>query len=240
VSKPKQIGMGCVRKMVCKGGRKMSDTPETDAAWDKYINPYTYSAGDLRILAERLERERDEWAAMCGRYKQERDIAEADATNFHARIFELINERDEAREQLRKASVEANTLATSIQKTEYPDAKEFELLGSVAGVISQIDNMYAGVRQQRDEWRKKYKLSVDAVEIAARLARAESERDEARKETNNHYVNYLGARYMANELADIASKYLSFLLAATPIKANETHEKETMKVIDALKRWKEL
>jgi hypothetical protein len=75
----------------------MSDTPETDAAWDKYINPYTYSAGDLRILAERLERERDEWAAMCGRYKQERDIAEQDATNFHARIFELINERDEAR-----------------------------------------------------------------------------------------------------------------------------------------------
>jgi hypothetical protein len=34
---------------------------------------------------------------MCGRYKQERDIAESDATNFHARIFELINERDEAR-----------------------------------------------------------------------------------------------------------------------------------------------
>jgi len=38
----------------------MSDTPETDAAWDKYISPHTYSAGDLRILAERLERERDE------------------------------------------------------------------------------------------------------------------------------------------------------------------------------------
>jgi hypothetical protein len=78
----------------------MSETPETDAAWDKYINPYTYSAGDLRILAERLERERDEWAAMCGRYKQERDIAEADATNFHARIFELINERDKLKQIL--------------------------------------------------------------------------------------------------------------------------------------------
>jgi hypothetical protein len=39
----------------------MSDTPETDAAWDKYIShPYTYGAGDLRILAQRLERERDE------------------------------------------------------------------------------------------------------------------------------------------------------------------------------------
>jgi hypothetical protein len=65
----------------------------------------------------------------------------------------LKRERDEARAELRKASVEANTLATSIQKAEYPDAKDFELLGSVAGVISQIDNMYAGVRQQRDEER---------------------------------------------------------------------------------------
>jgi len=36
-------------------------TPETDAAWDKYTSPpYTYWAGDLRILAQRLERERDE------------------------------------------------------------------------------------------------------------------------------------------------------------------------------------
>jgi hypothetical protein len=44
----------------------MSDTPETDAAWDKYISPpYTYGAGDLRILAQRLERERDEARAIA-------------------------------------------------------------------------------------------------------------------------------------------------------------------------------
>jgi hypothetical protein len=48
------------------------------------------------------------------------------------------------------------------------------------------------------------------------------------------------ARAVAGELANVASKYLSFLLAVTPSKANETHEKETMKVIAALKRWKEL
>jgi hypothetical protein len=36
--------------------------------------------------------------------------------------------------------------------------------------------------RERDEWRKKFELSVDAVEIAARLARAESERDEAKTE----------------------------------------------------------
>jgi hypothetical protein len=48
------------------------------------------------------------------------------------------------------------------------------------------------------------------------------------------------ARVVAGELADIASKHLSFLLAVTPAKTNDTHEKDTMKVIDALKRWKKL
>jgi hypothetical protein len=48
------------------------------------------------------------------------------------------------------------------------------------------------------------------------------------------------ARAVTGDLADIASKYLSFLLAVTPSKTNDTHEKETMRVIDALKRWKEL
>lgn len=76
-----------------------------------------------------------------------------DLPNFVEIARQLERERDEAREEFHKASVEANALATSIQKAEYSDAKEFELLGSVAGVISQIDNMYAGVRQQRDEAR---------------------------------------------------------------------------------------
>jgi hypothetical protein len=42
-------------------GNKMSDTPETDEAWDKYISfPYSNGAGDLRILAQKLEREGDD------------------------------------------------------------------------------------------------------------------------------------------------------------------------------------
>lgn len=48
------------------------------------------------------------------------------------------------------------------------------------------------------------------------------------------------ARAVANELADIGSKHLSFLLAITPTEPNDKHEKETEKVIDALKRWKKL
>jgi chromosome segregation ATPase len=131
----------------------MSDTPETDA-----------------------ETMQDEW-----------DHADTDFGPFEPSTMvsadfarRLERERDEAREELHKASVEANALATSIQKAEYSDAKEFELLGSVAGVISQIDNMYAGVRQQLDEarheiegWKNKWNI---AVEMAAR---AENERDEA-------------------------------------------------------------
>jgi hypothetical protein len=59
------------------------------------------------------------------------------------------------------------------------------------------------------------------VNFARRL---ECERDEARQS--------------ATELAKIAFKRLSFLLATTPIKPSETHEKETEKFIDVLKSWR--
>jgi hypothetical protein len=81
----------------------------------------------------------------------------------------------------------------------------------------------------------------------------ERERDEALMDrddediatmTRNHYERILKERdeacAVAGELADVASKHLSFLLAVTPAKTNETHEKETMRVIDAIKRWKKL
>ena len=48
-------------------------TPETDAGWDKYITyPYTHGAGDLRILLQRLERERDEAREELLAFKRER------------------------------------------------------------------------------------------------------------------------------------------------------------------------
>lgn len=74
-------------------------------------------------------------------------------------------------------------------------------------------NFSRKLERERDEW-------------AAMCGRYKQERDEARA--------------VAGELADVASKYLSFLLAVTPIKANEIHEKDTMKVIASLKRWKKL
>jgi hypothetical protein len=98
--------------------------------------------------------------------------------------------------------------------------------------------------------------------VTANFARKlERERDEARADRDilklnaqreaEHHDRMVGelekvykerdeAREVAGELADIASKYLSFLLAITPAKTNEPHEKETIRVIDVLKRWKKL
>jgi hypothetical protein len=71
---------------------KMSrPTPETDAEWDKYIrHPYTHGAGDLRILLQRLERERDE----------AREKYDALAAEHMLVVNKLCNERDEAREAI--------------------------------------------------------------------------------------------------------------------------------------------
>jgi cell division septum initiation protein DivIVA len=83
------------------------------------------------------------------------------------------------------------------------------------------------IERERDEAREAFVIATDQMVIAqGKVREANKERDEARA--------------VAGELADIASKYLSFLLAITPTKANETHEKDTMRVIDALKRWKKL
>jgi hypothetical protein len=55
----------------------------------------------------KAERERNEWAAMCGRYKQERDEALMDRTNGNIATMtinhyeRILRERDEARESLR-------------------------------------------------------------------------------------------------------------------------------------------
>ena len=86
-----------------------------------------------------------------------------------------------------------------------------------------------------------FEFNGKAHHINSKFARRlERERDQSREESNQHYVNYLRMRHIANELSDIASKYLSFLLAITPTNPNDTHGKETEKVIDTLKRWKKI
>jgi hypothetical protein len=123
------------------------------------------------------------------------------------------------------------------------------------------------LERERDEARttiedaKRALNATDYEGILLAAMRVKDERDEARAERDilrldaqreaEHHDRMVGelqrlyakleeARAIADELADIASKHLSFLLAVTPAKTNETHEKETMRVIDAIKRWKKL
>ena len=197
----------------------MSDTPtpETDAAL------YPMNGVDIvwPDFARKLERERDEareafviatdqMVIAQGNVREankERDEArdkyDALATEHMLVVNKLCEERDEARELLRLSSIEANALATSIQKSEYSDVNDFQLCESVAGVISQINNMYAGVREQRDEAREKserYRLEANSLML---------QRDEAR-ESLKHIEEY-GTEEI-NAAIDLRQKLASALV----------------------------
>jgi hypothetical protein len=74
-----------------------------------------------------------------------------------------------------------------------------QLADRLSGLELRTTEELARMERERDEWRKKFELSVDAVEIAARLARAESERDEAREQVKE--LIYIALR--AISLAEI-------------------------------------
>ncbi len=77
---------------------------------------------------------------------------------FDPHIEELADEIDALEAELGVAMREASHLATGMWERHYKkDSPQFELCDSVAGIISQIDNMYAGVRN---------KLTVARAKIA--------------------------------------------------------------------------
>ena len=100
---------------------KKKSTPETDQCWDKYINfPYTYGAGDIRILAQRLERERDEARTTIEDAKRA-----LNATNYEGILLAALRvkeERDEARHKL-ELCMAANSDVARIAK-ERDEARE--------------------------------------------------------------------------------------------------------------------
>jgi hypothetical protein len=203
----------------------LSSTPEADSAWDKYMSPpYTYSAGDLRILAQRLESERDELQEKMADALQEVDLRMLD-------LERMKQERDEAREKMARqadrirylegATNHAEGTPLSIALKERDEANEE--LSKKYVEYDQLFDEAEKIRIELEMWRDG---NIMHEIHRNELEKVEQERDEARA--------------VAGELADVASKYLSFLLAGTPAKTNETHEKETMRVIDAIKRWKEL
>ena len=110
----------------------MSDTPETDAMVEESFHRINFPTapvpaefarklererdealmdranGDIATMTinhyERILQERDEWAAMCGRYKQERDEIKEKyrfaVIHWQIGSAKMERERDEAREKL--------------------------------------------------------------------------------------------------------------------------------------------
>ncbi len=75
--------------------------------------------------------------------------------HWHKRaVAEQAAQIEQLREALGRAHREALSLAQSIWRSEYRrKSPDWEPCDTVAGIITQIDNMYAGVRRQRDEAR---------------------------------------------------------------------------------------
>lgn len=76
--------------------------------------------------------------------------------------------------EIASAKQELGSLMDSIWRAEFrKQAPEWKPLDDLPGMVSQMDNMYAGVRGQRDA-------------ALARAEQAECERDEAREQFDNH------------------------------------------------------
>jgi F0F1-type ATP synthase membrane subunit b/b' len=76
---------------------------------------------NLEKIIEEAKGERDEWAAMCGRYKQERDEALMDRANGDIATMtinhyeRILRERDEAREQVQQMSDSNQVLMADVR-----------------------------------------------------------------------------------------------------------------------------
>lgn len=74
----------------------------------------------------------------------------SDLRKLVAERDELQAERAALRVERDAAMQEASELATSIWRAEFQQVSPMTLCDTPAGVISQIDNMYAAIRSQRD------------------------------------------------------------------------------------------
>jgi len=128
-------------------------------------------------------------------------------------------------------------------KNDTPETKMFKTrIRGIDGDKHWVPAFFAEtLERERDKARRERDEARAERDILKLNAQREAEHhDRMVGELEKVYIERDEARAVAGELANIASKYLSFLLAVTPSKTNETHEKETTIVIDAIKRWKEL
>jgi hypothetical protein len=152
----------------------MNKTPETDEAQHEGLlrgNPMPTQVVHVNF-ARKLEQSRDEWAAMCGRYKQERDEAMealADWENAAAHV-----EADHPDEKhcgcvpvLRKLLTDAREKLDEEMKWHHQTHKEL--------VETQCKLM--DVSQERDDAREQIKELIYIADRAIDLAEIDFEND---------------------------------------------------------------
>ena len=140
----------------------MSDTPETDQCWDKYINfPYSNGAGDLRILAQRLERERDEARTTIEDAK--RALNATDYEGILLAAMRVKEERDEARK-------DAAQLADRLSGFELRTTEELARLERERNEARAVSDELASVAAYCLGWHD-HESPDAAIKIAAALKR---------------------------------------------------------------------
>jgi uncharacterized coiled-coil DUF342 family protein len=118
---------------------ELSDTPETDnLARGNHVVPTEWAEqlererdearaqrDSLQALSQslaetyvKLKTERDEWAKLCGQYKQERDEARADLEHIKEYGTEEINAAVELRQKLASALIERDEAWEQLKKEE--------------------------------------------------------------------------------------------------------------------------
>ena len=120
---------------------------------------------ELVLENQKLKQERDEWAAMCGRYKQERDEANQKlkiATEQWELCIDLAKKYQQERDETQK---ELSSIHQWI-KRNHPD-----------GFIDSLTHLQ-NLDRVTDNWYDRYdRLEVDACRFVR-------ERDEARKQVD--------------------------------------------------------
>jgi hypothetical protein len=131
-----------------------------------------------------IRKQRDDWAAMCGRYKQERDMAEKYVKNYQTKMFELIDERDKTKQERDEALELIDDIwitATSDHRFIMPPSKK-QIPQHIEGIIKAYDKAHDDwtpeeiktLMRERDEarelvyaWESRWKAEV---EFAAKVS----------------------------------------------------------------------
>ena len=120
---------------------------------------------------------------------------------------DLFDQVKKLQAELSAAKREALELVTSIQCKEFPELTTWQPLDDVAGIISQIDNMYAGVREQRDKARMQVNEYKEALQSAESTCATMAQRIE--REAEDYAVCYGALKAELEELIEVQKRYAS-------------------------------